>query len=215
MEESFSEGTVRRAVVARIFGKEHGECEILKKLRRSLVGRIGGESFGIALHSLAKGTVAVRSLVESGVEAGIEKRDRIERILDKEDKFISGTKRAKKNTGLVLRGVHCFSFERARKESHSLFHRAVVVFEADNGRGFDARCARVLQGLHILSTRLEITLRTAHFGLRRTEGARAKDSHERGNRQKAEQVVPDASQRKFSIPDPYRPMSFVIRRYFS
>ena len=94
MEQSFPEGPIRQSVVARVFGKDHRKREILKKLGGSLVGRIGGESFGVSFCSLAKSAIAIRCLVESGIEAGIEKRNPIERILDEEDKFISWTERA-------------------------------------------------------------------------------------------------------------------------
>jgi hypothetical protein len=115
MEQPFPKGTVCHAVVARVFGKDHWKREILKKLGGSLVGRSGGESLGIPLHALAKSTIAIRCLVESGVEAGIEERDPIERILDEENKFISRTERAKIHTGQVVRRMNGFSFERARE----------------------------------------------------------------------------------------------------
>lgn len=199
MEQPFPEGAMRLAVVARVFGKDHRKREILKKLGRSLIGRIGGEPLGIPLHTLAKSAIAVRRLVESGVEARIEKRDGIERVLYEEDKFIPGAESAKKNAGPVARRMNRFSLERVREKPHGLFHGAVVILEADNGKGFDAGWVRVLQHLRGSNIRSETSLRTAHLCLRCAEAVDANDSGSREKREKPKQVVRGESQVKFSI----------------
>src|SRR5450759_2817792 len=97
-----------------------------------------------------EGRIAARRLIESGIEARIEKCDGIERVSDEEDEFNFGAERAKIHTRQVARRMNGFPFESTPKESHDFSHRAFVVLESNNRGGLHTGRIGICCNLRIL-----------------------------------------------------------------
>lgn len=94
MQQPLFAATGAQRIVTRVLGKYCGVGKFLEKVRSGIAGHICTEPFSVSRRPLAIRRVVIFSLADSRVEAGAEKCDWIDGILDKQQKFVFRRERA-------------------------------------------------------------------------------------------------------------------------
>src|SRR5690242_1995851 len=89
MQEPPAGASMPEPIIPWIFGKHRRVCEILEEFGRDAICEVRSKALRVPGGALPEGRIPVRSLVRSSIESSREKRQRVNRIFNEEQEFVT------------------------------------------------------------------------------------------------------------------------------